>query len=244
MAAGKGGWPMREAPEPGGNTSGDDPAYAGQAIYSPATLALYDFVVLTLSNPLVWRCPTRRILELYDRHATGNHLDVGVGTGWYLDRCKFPAAAPRIGLLDLNRNSLAAAARRIARHRPEQYQADVLKPLTVSALPFQSIALTYLLHCLPGDITQKAVVFDNLAPLLAPDGVMFGATLLSSGVERSAAARALMHVYNGKGVFSNAADSVEALQAALDRRFDFVQLDIIGCAALFVGKHIRSSGSA
>lgn len=41
-----------------------DPAYAGPAIYSPATLALYDFVVLTVSNPLVWRCPTWRILAL------------------------------------------------------------------------------------------------------------------------------------------------------------------------------------
>jgi hypothetical protein len=34
---------------------GHDRSHAGQAIYSPATLALYDLIVLTLSNPLVWR---------------------------------------------------------------------------------------------------------------------------------------------------------------------------------------------
>ena len=64
---------------------------AGQAIYNPATLALYDIVVLGISNRLIWRCPTRHILQLYNQHATDNHLDVGVGTGWYLDHCRFLA---------------------------------------------------------------------------------------------------------------------------------------------------------
>jgi hypothetical protein len=139
-------------------------------------------------------------------------------------------------LLDLNPNSLATASRRIARYRPERYRADVLKPLTISVPPFQSVALTYLLHCLPGGIAKKAVAFDNLAPLLAPGGVVFGATLLSIGVERSAAARALMRLYNRKGVFSNMADSVQGLRAALDQRFRLVEIEIVGCAALFVQK--------
>ena len=42
------------------NVNGDfrhNPSYAGQAIYSPTTVAFYDLIVLTLSNPLVWRCP-------------------------------------------------------------------------------------------------------------------------------------------------------------------------------------------
>lgn len=216
-----------------------DPAHAGQAIYSPVTLALYDLVVLTLSNPLVWRCPTRGILALYDRHVTDDHLDVGVGTGWYLDHCRFPSAAPRVGLLDLNASSLAAAARRIARYRPAVYQADVLRPLDVTAAPFRSIALTYLLHCLPGTIAQKAVAFDTLLPLLHPDGVMFGATLLSQGVQRSGAARALMRVYNRKGVFSNAADSADGLRAALEARFRQVELTIVGCGALFTVRDPR-----
>lgn len=232
------------SPEAGGSRGGDgrqDRSHAGQAIYSPVTLALYDLVVLKLSNPLVWRCPTLRILELYDRHAAASHLDVGVGTGWYLDHCAFPNAAPRIGLMDLNPSSLASASSRIARYRPEQYQADVLKPLAITAAPFGSIALTYLLHCMPGDIAEKAVAFDHLAPLLAPGGVMFGATLLSEGVERSAAARSLMGVYNRKGVFSNTQDSAAALRSALERRFRSVEIDIIGCAALFVARDLREA---
>ena len=85
-----------------------DPVQAGQAVYSPATLALYDLAVLGISNALLWRCPTRRILALYNQYASEEHLDVGVGTGWYLDHTLFPCSNPRIGLLDLNGSSLAA----------------------------------------------------------------------------------------------------------------------------------------
>jgi SAM-dependent methyltransferase len=228
--------------EPGtGSKSGDesrrrDASHAGHTVYSPLTLALYDSVVLGISNPLVWRCPTSNILALYNRCVTDNHLDVGVGTGWYLDHCRFPGSAPRLGLLDLNAYSLAAAARRVARYRPEQYRADVLKPLALSAAPFRSIAMTYLLHCLPGTLPEKAAALDHLRPLLAPDGVLFGATLLSVGVERNRAARALARFYNRKGVFSNVDDSLAALGSVLHERFRSVEIDVVGCAALFVAK--------
>ena len=76
---------------------------AGQAVYSRRALHLYDPIVLGLSNRLIWKCPTPRLLTHYERHVTANHLDVGVGTGYFLDRCRFPSTTPRIALLDLNR---------------------------------------------------------------------------------------------------------------------------------------------
>ncbi len=210
-----------------------DPAHAGQAVYSPATLAVYDLLVLGLSNRLIWRCPTRRILGLYDRHATDHHLDVGVGTGWYLNHCRFPTDKPRIGLLDLNANALQAASRRIARYAPERYVADILRPLPISAA-FRSIGLTYLLHCLPGTMASKAVAFDHVIHVLQPGGVVFGATLLAGGVERSSTARALMRLYNRKGIFSNHEDSAVSLKRELSIRFERVAIELVGCAALFV----------
>jgi hypothetical protein len=215
--------------------------HAGQAIYFPLTLAFYDLVVLRLSNNLIWRCPTRQILALYDRHVTDEHLDVGVGTGWYLDHCRFHSATPRVGLMDLNPSSLAAASRRIARYRPEQYEADVLQPLTIAAAPFRSIALTYLLHCLPGSLAGKAIILDHLAPLLRRDGVVFGATLLSEGIRRSRAARRLMRLYNRKGIFSNEADSADALRSVLSERFTDVQVELTGCGALFTARGFKTS---
>ncbi|MGH1574032.1 class I SAM-dependent methyltransferase [Methylobacterium sp. P31] len=202
-------------------------------------MRLYDLLVLRLSNPLVWRCPTARILVLYDRHAGLAHLDVGVGTGWYLDRCRFPTPAPRIGLMDLNADSLAFTARRIARYRPETYRVDVLGAPATGIAPFDSIGLTYLLHCLPGNIAAKATAFDTVRPCLRDDGVVFGATILSGGVPTTAAARTLMRVYNRKGVFSNARDTLPALRAALEQRFRSVEITVVGCVALFVARDPR-----
>jgi hypothetical protein len=213
-----------------------DETYAGQAIYNPATLALYDIVVLGVSNRLIWRCRTRHILQLYNQYVTDNHLDVGVGTGWYVDHCRFPCPQVRLGLLDLNRNSLNKAVARLKRYRPEVYQADALRPLQHEIAPFASVSLTYLLHCLPGSMSEKARVFDHLGPLLLPHAVVFGATLLSGGVRRTRAARALMRLYNSKGIFSNKDDSLDALRQELERRFEHVDLNVVGCTALFAAR--------
>ncbi|UVF22206.1 class I SAM-dependent methyltransferase (plasmid) [Microvirga terrae] len=214
----------------------DQAVVAGQAVYTPRTLDLYDLVVLGLSNALIWKCPTGRLLEQYNRHVAARHLDVGVGTGWFLDHCRFPNRQPQITLLDLNQACLARAAARISRYQPKVVQANVLEPIGAAMDPFASIGLNYVLHCLPGPLVQKAVVFDHLKPFLAPGGVVFGSTLLSEGVERSRSAQVLMRFYNKRGIFSNQSDGLEDLRRELAVRFDDVRVRVIGCAALFVAR--------
>jgi len=206
----------------------------GQAVYTPLTLALgYDLVVLGLSNPLIWKCPTSRLLGMYDEHVSANHLDVGVGSGYYLDRCRFPARAPRIALMDLNPHSLRHAARRIARYRPEIYRQNVLEPIAAQPAKFDTVAMTYLLHCVPGAIQDKAVAFDHLRALLNPGGRIFGATLVHGDGPRGRVARRLMELYNRKGIFHNSLDTAESLAQALAARFADSKVDLVGCAALF-----------
>lgn len=209
---------------------------AGQAVYSKSMLSIYDWLVLRVSNRLIWKCPSKRILALYDRHVTGNHLDVGVGTGYFLDRCRFPNDRPRLGLMDLNPNCLDGASNRVTRYRPEVYRANVLDPIDLEIPRFDSISMTYLLHCLPGTIKTKSAVFRHLKPLLKHGGVMFGATLLSEGVYRSWAAKRLMAFYNSKGIFSNDQDDLQGLRAMLSEHFTAVSVEIVGCAALFSGR--------
>ncbi|HEY8207299.1 MAG TPA: class I SAM-dependent methyltransferase [Myxococcaceae bacterium] len=205
----------------------------GAAPYSPRLLSLYDSFVLGLSNRLWWKCPTPRLLELYQRNVTGRHMDVGVGTGYYLDKVRFHTPKPSIALVDLNRNSLEYTARRIARYQPTTHQANVLEPFQVDGGGFESVSLTYLLHCLPGDLATKAVFFDHLRPNLAPGAVVFGATILGVGVRHNLAGRAIMRGYNKQGIFGNAHDTVEALQAALEQRFARHTIEIRGVVALF-----------
>ncbi|GAB3473594.1 class I SAM-dependent methyltransferase [Azotobacter salinestris] len=209
---------------------------AGQAAYTPRTLPLYDFVVLGVSNPFIWKCPTRRLEQHYERHLSANHLDVGVGTGYFPDRCRFPAHAPRVALMDLNPDTLAFAARRIARYVPKTYRRNVLEPIVFADEGFDSIGINYLLHCLPGSIAAKAVVFDHLKALMNPGAVLFGATLLQGGVPRSPLARGLMAAYNRKGIFCNREDDLDSLKEELGRRFREVSVEVVGCAALFAGR--------
>jgi 2-polyprenyl-3-methyl-5-hydroxy-6-metoxy-1,4-benzoquinol methylase len=208
----------------------------GQAVYTKRTLAAYDFVVLGVSNRFIWKCPTERLEEHYNKHVTANHLDVGVGTGYFLDRCRFRSATPRIVLMDLNPNALEVASRRIARHKPSAYLRNVLERVSIDAAPFDSVAINYLLHCMPGSMESKASVLDHLKALMNPNAVLFGATLLQGGVTRNWGAKRLMAIYNKKAIFANERDDLEGLKRALSQRFRDVSVEVVGCAALFSGR--------
>ena len=220
-----------------------DAAHAGQAIYTPLTLKLYDHAVLSLSCRWVWKCPSSALLANYQQHITGNHLDVGVGTGYFLDKVSFPSAQPRIVLMDMNANSLSACADRIRRYQPQMQRCNVLEPLSFSGERFDSLGMNLLLHCLPGGMGEKAVVMDHLLPLMNPGARVFGATLLQGGVERSLMAKGLMKLYNVKGVFSNQGDALAGLKQELERRLDHVSVQPLGCMGLFSGVVRGASGS-
>jgi 2-polyprenyl-3-methyl-5-hydroxy-6-metoxy-1,4-benzoquinol methylase len=165
-----------------------------------------------------------------------NHLDVGVGTGYLLDSCRFPSQAPRVSLMDLNQNTLDFASDRIARYKPKTYRRSVLEPIRIDAAKFDSVGINYLLHCIPGTIESKSVAFDHLEALMNPNAILFGSTLLHGGVTRNWAAKRLMNLYNRKGIFSNQADDLAGLKKELSRRFKDVSVEVIGCVAFFSGR--------
>ena len=49
--------------------------------------------------------------------------------------------------------------------------------------PFASVGLTYVLHCLPGRMSEKLAAVDHLRPLMANGAVLFGATILGRGID-------------------------------------------------------------
>jgi hypothetical protein len=215
---------------------------AGQAVYTKPVLHAYDFFVLGLSNRWIWRCPTPRLLRHYDAHVTANHLDVGVGTGYFLDKCRFPSPVPRVALLDLNPETLVFCSRRIARYQPEIYRRNLLEPFVIDGARFDSVGVNYVLHCLPGSIESKSVIFDHLGQHMNPGAVIFGSTLLHEGVPRNWLARPLMGAYNDKGIFTNRNDTLDELERALRGRFHDVVLELVGCAALFSARAQGASG--
>jgi SAM-dependent methyltransferase len=203
------------------------------AVYTPARLALYDALILGLSCSLVWRCPRRHFLDLYDQHVGSPHLDIGVGTGYFLDRCRFPIERPQITLLDPSDACLIKAASRLERYSPRVVKASALEPLDLGTNRFASIALNGVLHCLPATPETKAAVLARLKPLLEHGGVVFGSTILGRGVEHGRLARTALARYNREGFFTNLADDLAGLERALAHNFADAQIEIRGSFALF-----------
>jgi len=224
---------MAEPSVPQADAAADAAAIArAHAVYTPLALAFYDLVVHGLSNRFAWGCPTARLHGLYEANLSANHLEAGAGTGLFIDRAG-RASFDRLVVLDINRHCLNRAGRRLVRFRPTLCQANLLAPLAEPMAPFQSVGLTYVLHCLPGALGEKLTAVDHLKPMMAEGAVLFGATILGRGVAPNGAARALLDLYNAKGVFNNRADDVEALAEGLRQRFDTVEIDRQGCVALF-----------
>lgn len=205
---------------------------ATQRVLTPLSLKFYDAFVLGFSSPLLWRCPASALQELYDRNISANHLDIGVGTGYFLDHAKWCAGPINLTLMDINEPCLDMVSRRLLRMQPKRLVADVLDPLPETG-PFESISLTHVLHCLPGDMRTKSRVFDNLRPVLAPDGRLFGATIVQGDAPRSRAAQGLMNFYNARRIFTNKRDCAEDLQEMLSSRFEDVAVTLMGCVAIF-----------
>ena len=202
--------------------------------YTSAGLRVYDALVVNGFGKHVWGCDPDRLVDHYREHVTPNHADIGVGTGYCLDRCGFEAVGRRLALVDLQPNCLRYAARRLARYRPRCYIRDVLRPLEgIEAPPFDSIALGGVLHCLSGNLRAKGEVFDNLAPLAAADTRIFGYTLVSDGVCDRVRRRMLHAALNRARVVDNARDYAADLVIALSARFIDCRVDLVGCMALF-----------
>ena len=217
----------------------DDPGYAGQAGYTPFLLAIYDPFVLGFMARAVWRSPIPPVVEAYRRHLGRRHLDVGPGTGYFIEKAA-PPTGTEITLLDPNPNVLARCARRLATMRPTTIQADVMKPLPVEGR-FDSAALNYVLHCLRGPQSNKAVAIRNVANVLAADGVLFGGTVLGIAERHTVPARAVLRAFNWHGDFDNLGDTADGLREILEGSFRTVEVDVIGPTARFTATGPRGS---
>jgi SAM-dependent methyltransferase len=203
------------------------------AFYRRPMLAAYDLFVLGMMSRFMWRCPRGRMLAHYDRQVGASHLDIGPGTGWFLDRCKFPVASPNITLLDLNEVALGTATHRIRRYRPEARVGDAFKPFALHSVRFDSVGMNFLLHCLPGAMEQKSVVFDHVVPFLRPGARVFGSTVLGDGPHHTQRSAKLLAKLNRSGVFNNLDDRLEDLNEQLHARFTDVETVRSGAVCLF-----------
>jgi SAM-dependent methyltransferase len=219
----------------------DDPAYKGQSDYTRLLLNAYDPLVLGPIARFVWRCPSTRLVDGYRRHIRNRHLDVGPGTGYFLERSGLPDGS-LVTILDPNPNVLRHVSRRLVQLDITAVEADVLKPLPVDGR-YDSAALHLVIHCLPGPLPRKAAAVANVAAALAPDGVLFGASVLGTSGRHTWAARRMLAAFNRQGGFDNLTDTEEGLGEILGASFEHVELETIGSIAIFAARNPRTDWS-
>lgn len=199
---------------------------ARASIYNGLTLRVYDLAVLGLTNSLIWRCPTARLVDHYRNNVGASHLDIGPGTGYYLERVD----ARSISLLDLNESSLAASAERIAPQvEVRSLRQSFFDPLD-SNLHFDSIGLNFLMHCIPDRCKWNRLA--ELRAHLAPGGMIFGSTVVPDHEGANPAAILLNGIYNRLGVFGNSDDTTTDITNAL-HGLCHVQVDRVGQVVMF-----------
>jgi hypothetical protein len=214
----------------------EEKKHTSSSAYTNLALSVYDLGIIKFSSRFMWLCPKENLLKLYNENISSKHLEVGVGSGYFLDKCKFPVDPPEIHLFDLNPNSIRFTSSRIKRYAPKTYCADILKPITEPLPTFDSISLNNVIHCLPGNMLSKEQAFKNLLPFLNRNGVLFGCTVLGKNAESHFLTRKLLDYWNKQGVFTNTEDNLKDLDKILANNFNSYTLKKVGQMAIFAGR--------
>ena len=214
----------------------NDKLIRSQRYFNKLTLAIYDLILYGFISKYAWGASLQKLDTHYLQNARSNHLEVGVGTGYLLNRIHFSNPQPRLALMDMRVACLEKTKKKVARFSPEIYIQNLLEPLTQPISPFDSISINYVLHCIPGDINQKCQALLTLKPLLHSGGVLFGTTVLSKGVTKNKLATSFMWLLNAIGVFNNRHDNAAQLETFLRTHFDVLKFEVVGVTAFFTVK--------
>ncbi|RAL07360.1 class I SAM-dependent methyltransferase [Aspergillus homomorphus CBS 101889] len=220
----------------------------GYDCYTRTVLWMYDVQVHWFNDNFAWRCPRSVLQAFFDANAGPRHMDIGPGTGLFLadhrDKMKKKGVdwPEQLAFVDMNPNCLQAATARVGvPARTSCVKANVFEPFTIppsKAIPasnakFDSIALMYVLHCLPPPSQRKAQIFQHLKQHLTPNGTLFGATVLGKRASHNWVGQATIWFYNWNGIFGNLEDDADDFVKALKEEFDVVEANVVGVVLLF-----------
>jgi 2-polyprenyl-3-methyl-5-hydroxy-6-metoxy-1,4-benzoquinol methylase len=204
-------------------------SHDGQKVYTKLFLKFYNFAVLFFNNKFLWKCNTSNLLQNYKNNVSKNHLDIGVGTGFYL--IKTQNLLEDISLMDLNDNCLDLVESKLSGKNVTKHKLDILKDIDKNLYDkYDSIAFNYLIHCLP-DNGNKDAVFKNAAKMVKRSGVVFGSTIINE--YSNSLAIKVANKFNEKGIFDNSNDSRKNIESYIKDNFNTYSLEQIGSVCVF-----------
>lgn len=204
-----------------------------QFYFNPILLNLYDWLLYGFVSQYLWGCTIEFLVNRYKVLVGKTHLEVGVGTGYLLD--KFNPENIVIDLMDLSESCLQKTSQRLKRYKPATFKQNILESCTEYSKQYESICLNYVLHCVPGDFKTKSIAFGNLKELLTPEGVLFGTTVIRKNNAGHVLAQLFMLFVNMVGLFNNLNDDPEELRLGLEEHFEYVDVIVVSSTAVFFG---------
>ncbi|KPM42835.1 hypothetical protein AK830_g3748 [Neonectria ditissima] len=237
---------------------------AGSIRFTPLVLRIYDWYVIRVSAPWVWRCSTEKyLLPFFKENFSKRHLDIGVGNGYFpiTSLSSIQASSgerdQHITLVDLSQHSLDSAKQRILSFHPKvdvrAVLADAVKPMPgpLQGEVFDSASQYLLLHHMPGPTAHKAQAFRVAKQHLSDNGVLFGATVLGKVWEKaekgykvkadkmSGLSSFALGFYNKRGIFDNYGEDPGVFEDVLKSEFEEVETHIVGMIFFFKAKRPR-----
>lgn len=172
-------------------------------------------------------------MDNYVENISDNHLEIGAGSGFFLEHTLCTDFVRRLGLLDLNKRCLAKCAARLKLFDPQIRHHDILEPLESEDHKFSSVGMNYVLHCISGGFRCNQRIFGHVQSQLAKGGVLFGATLVRQPIHDGILSWLFMKLLNALGIFNNTDHTVGELRRALEASFREVEVSMVGNAAVF-----------
>lgn len=201
------------------------------APYRGVNLRLYDLFVLHFTSPRAWGCTADELSQMYRRHLSHDHAEVGVGSGYFLSN-HGRTDWTQVSLIDPNPATLQYVSRRLTTPAVNRHVADILDATTLPQQRYKSVGANYVLHCLDATGDSKRTAIANLARLTADDGTLFGATVLGDA-EHNRLGQVLMRICNATGAFNNTTDDEASLRQHLSAHFHTVHVERRRAVAMF-----------
>jgi 2-polyprenyl-3-methyl-5-hydroxy-6-metoxy-1,4-benzoquinol methylase len=203
-------------------------------IYTGLPDWFYEIIVYRINTPFGWGARLADIDAFYKKHMSSNHLEIGLASSRFI--LNNAQSQQQVTLLDINPFNLKKSTEQLKEHyQIHAIEANILHPIETDKR-YDSIALNYVLHCLPGDLSvnSKGICLKHLAHLLNKNGKLFGSTIIGQEVQHNAFGRFLMKKFNAKGIFNNHNDHIEDLRMTLESIFNQVEINQKGRLAFFV----------
>lgn len=205
----------------------------GQLFFSLMSHNLYDVGLYRFVTQRIWRCPRSCLMDNYVENISDNHLEIGVGSGFFLEHTLCSDFVRRLVLLDLNKRCLIKSAKRLKFFTPQTRHHNILEPLESEEYKFSSAGMNYVLHCIPGGFWRNRRIFGHVQSQLEKGGVFFGATLIKQPMHTGIWSWSFMKLLNAFGIFNNTHQTVAELRRALEASFSEVEISMVGNAAVF-----------